>query len=76
MNWCLADVAQAHGELPWAKGVGPWNEKKTPLIFPDQNPTGALPEPGEPTPANEEESRFQPVERDPTPDGVFEQLPR
>lgn len=40
MNWCLADVADAHGEVPWAGGEGAWNEKKTPLIFPDEDPTG------------------------------------
>jgi len=41
MNWCLADVASIHGEMPWAKRHGPWNKKKTPLIFPDENPTAA-----------------------------------
>jgi general secretion pathway protein D len=78
MNWCLADVAQVHGELPWAKGVGPWNEKKTPVIFPDQDPTGELPAPAGTTPpaAGQEENRFEPIESEPTPDGVFEQQPR
>jgi len=72
MNWCLADVAEAHGELPWAKGVGPWNKLRTPLIFPDQDPTGESAAP----PAGAEENRFEPTEREPTPGGVFEQQPR
>jgi type II secretion system protein D len=73
MSWCLADVANVHGELPWAKGTGPFNRKPSAMIFPDENPTGR--EPIAP-PAGAPESRFDPVERDPTPDGVFEQQPR
>lgn len=78
MNWCLADVASLHGELPWAKGMGPWNKTPTPIIFPDQDPTGRMPTVGEPVapPAGAPETRFDPIDREPTPDGVFEQQPR
>jgi type II secretory pathway component GspD/PulD (secretin) len=78
MNWCLADVAEAHGELPWAKGVGPWNKPPTPLIFPDQDPTGQTPSSvdRDPPPAGAEENRFEPIETEPTPGGVFERQPR
>jgi type II secretion system protein D len=85
MNWCLADVASIHGDVSWARGSGPWDRPTTPMIFPDQDPTGRVPPVGEPVPApvptpappaGAPESRFNPVERDPTPDGVFEQQPR
>jgi type II secretion system protein D len=77
MNWCLADVAAVHGEMPWAKGTGPWNKNKTPVIFPDADPTArTAPTEEVPPPAGARENRFEPVERDPTPDGVFEQQPR
>lgn len=39
MSWCLADVANVHGEVPYitsnAAGLGP----TSPLIFPDENPS-------------------------------------
>jgi type II secretory pathway component GspD/PulD (secretin) len=87
MNWCLADVANVHGDVSWAKGSGPWDGKTTPLIFPDQDPTGRTPTEAEPAPqpavgepvappAGAPERRFDPVDRQPTPDGVFEQQPR
>lgn len=78
MNWCLADVANVHGDVSWARGSGPWDNRTTPMIFPDQDPTGRVPTMGEPVPppAGSRERRFEPVEREPTPDGVFEQQPR
>lgn len=80
MNWCLSDVANLHGDVSWAKGGNSaWGERISPMIFPDQDPTGRVPTMGEPVPppaGAPETRRFEPVEREPTPDGVFEQQPR
>lgn len=40
MNWCLSDVADAHGHVPGMGGEGPWGQQSTPVIFPDEDPTG------------------------------------
>lgn len=40
MNWCLADIADAHGQVPGMAGEGPWGQQQTPVIFPDEDPTG------------------------------------
>jgi general secretion pathway protein D len=38
MSWCLADVANIHGEVPYITGNAGVNEHASPLIFPDDNP--------------------------------------
>jgi general secretion pathway protein D len=40
MNWCLSDIADAHGQVPGMGGEGPWGQQQTPVIFPDEDPTG------------------------------------
>jgi general secretion pathway protein D len=49
MNWCLSDVVDVHGEL-FGNGLpenasNTWSEKTTPVIFPDQDPTGSAAQP-------------------------------
>lgn len=38
MNWCLADVANLHGEVPFAGSRGPYDGTQSPIIFPDEQP--------------------------------------
>lgn len=41
MSWCMADVIEVHGDPGFgAGGSTPWDEG-TPVIFPDQDPTGS-----------------------------------
>jgi type II secretion system protein D len=35
MSWCLADVANIHGEVPYITGNAGVNQHESPLIFPD-----------------------------------------
>ena len=35
MSWCLADVANLHGEVPYITGNAAVNQQSSPLIFPD-----------------------------------------
>lgn len=39
MSWCLADVANLHGEVPYITGNAAVNAHTSPLIFPDENPS-------------------------------------
>jgi hypothetical protein len=40
LNWCLADVVNVHGALPaGTAGANAWSHE-SPLIFPDETPTG------------------------------------
>ncbi len=39
MSWCLADVANVHGEVPYITGNAGVNAHSSPLIFPDDNPS-------------------------------------
>lgn len=47
MSWCLSDVSNIHGEVPYITGQGPLNGPTSPLIFPDEMPFApeALPPP-------------------------------
>ncbi|MBC7852678.1 MAG: type II and III secretion system protein, partial [Pirellulaceae bacterium] len=39
MSWCLADLANIHGEVPYITGNAGVNAHSSPLIFPDENPS-------------------------------------
>jgi type II secretory pathway component GspD/PulD (secretin) len=41
MNWCLSDIVDVHGSIPGGSGSPVWNEKATPVIFPDEDPAAA-----------------------------------
>ena len=47
MSWCLADVMSLYGDVGLSARPGAWCDCDTevPLIFPDANPTGIVPEP-------------------------------
>ncbi|MFN0020536.1 MAG: secretin N-terminal domain-containing protein [Pirellulaceae bacterium] len=48
MGWCLADVANIHGEVPYLTSNDGAGGTPSPLIFPDENPSvpeGVLPPP-------------------------------
>lgn len=38
MNWCLADVANLHGEVPFAGSRSAYDGAQSPVIFPDDQP--------------------------------------
>jgi type II secretory pathway component GspD/PulD (secretin) len=40
MSWCLSDVVNIHGNVGLGAGANPWKETTTPLIYPDDSPTG------------------------------------
>ncbi len=50
MSWCLADVANVHGEVPYITSNGAGLGPSSPLIFPDENPSGPEEMPLPPTP--------------------------
>lgn len=73
MNWCLADVANLHGEVPFAGSRGPYDGTQSPIIFPDEQPSVMLspqdmPFPGGtlPTP----QPNFNPALPDGTPENA------
>lgn len=47
MSWCLADAMSLYGDVGLSARPGAWCDCDTevPLIFPDANPTGIVPEP-------------------------------
>ncbi|MCE9526647.1 MAG: hypothetical protein K8R36_11400 [Planctomycetales bacterium] len=48
MNWCLADVVNIHGEVPYITSNAAVNSSAAPLIFPDETP--AMPDEVPPPP--------------------------
>lgn len=39
MSWCLADVLNIHGDVGLSEGNGLWGPAKSPVIYPDLQPT-------------------------------------
>ncbi len=40
MSWCLADVVEMHGPAGLSPGYGLWGPTRSPVIYPDADPTG------------------------------------
>ena len=53
MSWCLADVQKIHGEAGLRGRGDAWLDDETITIYPDNDPNGAMPQPGEVVPAPE-----------------------